>query len=190
MMALAANIFFAVTDASCQNSFSVYHFSRTLPANGICYNSKSMIRQFNIQDAQYCCNLIHNCIREDLSISDSLRKKLLEIETPQSMVERARLFYVAVYEQGSGIQGIAGLDLNEIRLLCVAPECQRSGIGRALLKHITTMTPKYFFKELFVYSSVSAVDFYKSQGFVEKGQVSFNLGGEIMRTLFMILPLQ
>jgi N-acetylglutamate synthase-like GNAT family acetyltransferase len=144
-----------------------------------------MIRQFNTQDAQSCCHLVHNCIRQDLSISDSLRKKLLEFETPQSMVERSKLFYVAVHESGSRITGIAGLDLNEIRLLCVSPECQRSGIGRDLLNHITAMAPKILFKDLFVYSSISAVDFYKSQGFVENGPVSFDLGGETMRTVFM-----
>jgi N-acetylglutamate synthase-like GNAT family acetyltransferase len=144
-----------------------------------------MIRPFNTQDAQSCCSLIRNCIRQDLSISDSLRKKLLGFETPQSMIERAKLFYMAVYESGSQITGIAGLDLNEIRLLCVSPECQRSGIGRDLLKHITAMAPKNFFRDLFVYSSIPAVDFYKSQGFVENGPVSFDLGGETMRTVFM-----
>jgi N-acetylglutamate synthase-like GNAT family acetyltransferase len=147
-----------------------------------------MIRQFEVQDAQSCCDLMHKCIREDFSISDSLREKLLEVETPQSMVERSRLFYVAVYESESRIVGIAGLDLNEIRLLCVSPECRRSGLGRDLLKHITALAPKSFFKDLFVYSSISAVDFYKSRGFVEKGPVSFNLGGEIMRTVFMSCP--
>jgi len=107
---------------------------------------------------------------------------------PQSMEERARLFYVAVYESESQIAGVAGLDLNEIRLLYVSPEHRRSGIGRALLKHIAAMAPGDFFKDLFVYSSTFAVDFYKSQGFVEEGPVSFNIGGEIMRTVFMTCP--
>jgi ribosomal protein S18 acetylase RimI-like enzyme len=104
------------------------------------------------------------------------------------MEERARLFYLAVYESESRITGLVGLDLNEIRLLYVSPEHQRSGIGRALLRHIATMAPRDLFKDLFVYSSIAAVDFYKSQGFIEKGPVSFDMGGEIMRTIFMTCP--
>ncbi len=144
-----------------------------------------MIRQFNPQDAPSCYNLIHNCISEDSSLSAAVRRKLLESETPQSMEERARFFYVAVHESESRITGLAGLDLNEIRLMYVSPEHRRSGIGRALLGHIAAMAPKAFFKDLFVYSSIAAVDFYRSQGFVAKGSVSFDIGGEIMRTMFM-----
>jgi GNAT superfamily N-acetyltransferase len=147
-----------------------------------------MIRQFYSQDAQSCCSLIHNCIDADPSLSASLREKLLESETPQSVEERARLFYVAVYESESRILGVAGLDLNEIRLLYVSPRHRRSGIGRALLKHIAAMAPKDFFKDLFVYSSTPAVDFYKSQGFIEEGPVLFNIDGEIIRTIFMTCP--
>jgi N-acetylglutamate synthase-like GNAT family acetyltransferase len=147
-----------------------------------------MIRQFRPQDAKSCCSLVRNCIDTDFSLTESLRKNLLDSETPQSMEERARLFYVAVYESESGISGIAGLDLNEIRLLHVSPERQRSGIGRDLLTHIAAITPKDFFKDLFVYSSITAVDFYKSQGFTEVGPVSFNIGGEPMRTVFMTRP--
>jgi ribosomal protein S18 acetylase RimI-like enzyme len=157
-------------------------------AGNLLYNSRSMIRQFHPQDAKSCCSLIHNCIEADPSLSASLRERLLESETPQSMEERARLFYVAVYESGSRILGVAGLDLNEIRLLYVSPEHQRSGLGRALLKHIASMAPRDFFKDLFVYSSTAAVDFYRSQGFVEEGPVSFNIGGEIIRTVFMTCP--
>jgi ribosomal protein S18 acetylase RimI-like enzyme len=104
------------------------------------------------------------------------------------MEERARLFYIAVYESESRVLGIAGLDFNEIRLLYVLPEYRRSGIGRSLLRHVAAMAPKDFFKDLFVYSSIAGVAFYKSQGFVEKGLVPFNIGGEIMDTIFMTCP--
>jgi N-acetylglutamate synthase-like GNAT family acetyltransferase len=95
-----------------------------------------MIRQFQPEDAVACCALIHACLANDSSISSALREKLLSSETPQSMEERAKLFYVAVYQSGNRILGVAGLDMNEIRLLCVSPERRRSGIGRILLQHI------------------------------------------------------
>jgi N-acetylglutamate synthase-like GNAT family acetyltransferase len=108
-------------------------------------------------------------------------------ETPQNMNECARLFYVAVYEEENRILGIAGLDLNEVRLLCVLPERQRAGIGRALLDHIKTMAPGLLFADIFVYSSIQAAGFYKACGFSEKGAFAFNLGGETLPTIFMTL---
>ncbi len=123
-------------------------------------------------------------------MSPGLLKKLRKAETPQSMEERARLFYVAVYEDTQRILGIVGLDLNEIRILCVAPGYQRSGIGRALLDHIRPMVPKALFPDVFVYSSPEGKEFYKALGFLEKGPVEFSIDGEQMPAIFMILPLE
>ena len=111
------------------------------------------------------------------------------METPQSMVERSRLYYVAVYEEEDRITGIAGLDMNEVRLLCVLPESQRSGIGRALFEHIRAMVPGSLFKEMFVYSSIQAAGFYRTCGFVEKGPFVFDVDGEALPTVFMACPI-
>lgn len=105
------------------------------------------------------------------------------------MEERARLFYVAVFEAENRILGIAGLDMNEIRLLCVSPEHRRQGIGKALLQHLRAMVPGMLFSDLFVYSSLEGRDFYRSCGFEEKGLVSFDVAGEKLPTIFMTLPL-
>jgi N-acetylglutamate synthase-like GNAT family acetyltransferase len=147
-----------------------------------------VIRSFRSEDAGSCCSLIHDCLAADTSLSIALRKKLLDSETPQAMEERSRLFYLAVYELESSIVGIAGLDLNEIRLLHVSPGRRRSGIGRSLFNHIAAMVPGGFFKEIFVYSSPSAVNFYKSLGFIEKGETIFDIEGEPLATVFMTRP--
>ena len=144
-----------------------------------------MIRQFRTEDASSCCRLIHACLQSDSSLPLSLRKKIRNSETPENMAERARLFYVAVFESEGQILGIAGLDMNEVRLLCVSPMHHRRGIGRILLEHIKTMVPKELFSDVFVYSSLQAVNFYKACGFMEKGCFSFELGGEPLRTIFM-----
>jgi N-acetylglutamate synthase-like GNAT family acetyltransferase len=144
-----------------------------------------MIRQFRPQDAPACCRLIHACLESDLSLSPTLRRKMSSAETPENMNERARLFYVTVYEEENRILGIAGLDLNEVRLLCVFPERQRAGIGRALLDHIKTMAPGFLFADIFVYSSIQAAGFYKACGFSEKGTFTFYFGGEALPTIFM-----
>jgi GNAT superfamily N-acetyltransferase len=147
-----------------------------------------MIRQFRPEDSKPCCHLIQTCLGSEPSISPSLLKTLQEIESPQTMLERARLFYLAVYELESEIVGLAGLDLNEIRLMYVDPCHWRIGIGKALLNHLAAMTPASFFAEIFVYSSLAAVDFYKAQGFNEKDPMLFNIGGETIRTIFMTRP--
>jgi N-acetylglutamate synthase-like GNAT family acetyltransferase len=149
-----------------------------------------MIRQFRPEDALACCTLIHACLAEDNSLSPGLREKLLSSETPQTMVERSRLFYVAIYESENGILGIAGLDMNEIRLLFVSPEHRRSGIGRALLDFIQSMVPGILFQDIFVYSSLAGREFYKARGFIEKGPVNFEVDGEPLRTIFMSRPIR
>jgi N-acetylglutamate synthase-like GNAT family acetyltransferase len=149
-----------------------------------------MIRQFRFEDARACSALIHACLAKDPSLSPGLREKLLISETPQAMEERSRLFYVVVDESEEGILGIAGLDMNEIRLLCVAPEQRRKGIGRALLAHIQKMVPGILFPDIFVYSSMEGRSFYRACGFVEKGPVDFAIDGEQLRTVFMVLRLR
>jgi GNAT superfamily N-acetyltransferase len=148
-----------------------------------------MIRQFQPADAEHCSRLIHFCLAGDFSISSVLRGKLRGSETPQTMAERARLFYVAVYELEDQILGVAGLDMNEIRLLCVSPEYRRRGIGRSLLQHLLGMVPGILFPDIFVYSSEEGKDFYRACGFAEKGAVNFDIDGEQLRTCFMTFPL-
>jgi len=149
-----------------------------------------MIRQFRPEDAKACCSLIHECLANDSSLSPRLREQLQSSETPESVKERAKLFYVSVYELNGRILGIAGLDLNEIRILCVSPANRRSGIGRALLEFIQSMVPGVLFPDLFVYSSIQGRNFYKACGFVEKGPVSFDINGEQLHTFFMTFPLR
>jgi GNAT superfamily N-acetyltransferase len=144
-----------------------------------------MIRQFRPQDAQECCRLIHACLESDPSLSPELRRLLLSAETPESVNERARLFYMAVQEEEDRIVGIAGMDLNEIKLLCVLPERQGTGIGRALLNHLKTMAPGFLFADIFVYSSIKAAGFYKANGFSEKGSFAFAIDGDTLPTVFM-----
>jgi N-acetylglutamate synthase-like GNAT family acetyltransferase len=108
-------------------------------------------------------------------------------ETPQTMLERARLYYIAVCESKDRIQGLAGLDMNEIRLMHVSPDMRRHGIGRALLDHLITMVPGILFSDIFVYASIDAVGFYRACGFLENGFYCFDFGGAQLQTVFMTL---
>ncbi len=147
-----------------------------------------MIRQFKPEDAPSCCRLIHECLDIDPSLSPTLREKTRNVETPSAIEERARLFYVAVYESENRILGVAGLDMNEIRLLYVSPEYQRRGIGRAIIEHFRPMVPGILFPDIFVYATTQAVGFYKACGFTEKGPFCFDIDGERLPTIFMTSP--
>jgi len=149
-----------------------------------------MIRNFIPEDAVACTELIRACIESDRSIPGTLRDKMVRAESPDSMLERSRLFFTAVYESDSRITGIAGLDMNEIRILCVSPDHQRRGIGRALLEHLAGMVPSALFPDIFAYVATGAVPFYKAAGFSEKGPMAFAFEGDRLQTIFMVRPVR
>jgi GNAT superfamily N-acetyltransferase len=153
-------------------------------------NAGPVIRAIDAGDASRCCELVRACIRRDPSIPGDLREFLLAAETPQTMAERARLFYVAVLESDGSVSGLGGLDLNEIRILCVAPERQGRGLGRRLLRHLEGMVPPFLFKETFVYASLSAAGFYQLHGYQPRGEHLFHIGGRELRTMFMAKGLE
>jgi GNAT superfamily N-acetyltransferase len=144
-----------------------------------------MIRQFQSRDAACCSTIIQACLEGDPSYSLPLLEKIRSTETAQAMIERARLFYVVVCQLKNEIVGVAGLDLNEIRLLYVSPKHRKRGIGSDLLVHMKSMVPGFLFSDIFVYSSLQAVGFYAACGFIEKGPYIYDLAGEPLKTVFM-----
>lgn len=148
------------------------------------------IRPIRPEDAVPCCQIVRECLERDLSISRELRRELLIVESPESILERARRFYVEVFEGTEGIVGMGGIDLNEIRILCVAPTCQGRGIGRQLLRHLEGMVPPALFKEIFVYASPQAAAFYQSGGYEARGEHVFPVAGHGLNTIFMVKRLE
>lgn len=147
-----------------------------------------MIRQFRADDAPACCSLIRECIGRDPQLSATLREKLCRSESTEAMIERAHLFYVAVYDLSGPIVAVGGLELNEIRLLYVSPGHQGKGFGKVLLEHLESMVPAMLFADIFVYSTFSAVDFYRTHGFAAGGEFAIDIGGEQLMTVFMTKP--
>ncbi len=144
-----------------------------------------MIRQFQPEDAEACSNIIRTCIGVDAGLSETVREKLLRSETPKAMLDRARMYYVAVHQSEAGLAAVGALDLNEIRLLYVSPEHQGRGIGGNLLAHLESMVPPAIFSDIFVYSSPGAVGFYEGRGFRNRGRHPFIVEGEELPTVFM-----
>jgi GNAT superfamily N-acetyltransferase len=144
-----------------------------------------MIAQFKPEDARACSDLIRACIDADASIQPEVRRIVLRRESPEAMVERARLFYVVVYRSEFGVTGVGGVDLNEIRLLYVSPPYQRRGIGRALLTHLEEMVPSALFPDVFTYSTAAAEGFYRACGYGSGGRHPFDFEGHELQTVFM-----
>ena len=144
-----------------------------------------MIRQFRAEDAQACCELIHACVQLDPQMPAALQERICRAETPEAILHRAGSFYVVVYDSDEGILGVAGFDMNEVRLLYVTPNHQGRGIGGQLLAHLESMVPSTPFAEIFVYSTFAAVDFYRSHGFAAGGEHVFDFEGESLATVFM-----
>ncbi|MBI4471647.1 MAG: GNAT family N-acetyltransferase [Acidobacteria bacterium] len=150
------------------------------------YRASKMIRQFKPEDAQACLEVICDCIRQDGTLSTPLRDQLVRAETAESIAERARLYYLAVWEKDDCVVGLAGLDMNEIRLLFVAPDHQGQGIGRELLQYLESMVPPAMFSDIFVYSTLAAERFYRAHGYQSRGEQVFDIHGQPLRTIFMV----
>jgi len=143
------------------------------------------IRQFQPQDAQPCHRIVCDCLRQDASLTPVWKESLLCNQSPANLLEYARLVYLAVYQVANQPAGVGGIDLNEIRLLFVAPEYQRRGIGSALLGHLETFVPPALFGDVFVYSVPGAEGFYRAHGYRPKGDYRFMVGTTAMPTIFM-----
>jgi GNAT superfamily N-acetyltransferase len=143
------------------------------------------IRQFQLEDAAACSRIVRACVEMDPLTPLQVKEALLHVESPAVMQDRARQFYIAVCMLDATVAGVGGVDLNEIKLLFVAPEHQRQGIGGSLLRHLEAWIPPALFGDIFVYSSAGAVDFYRSHGYQPGGEHRFSLGSCSMATVFM-----
>ncbi len=143
------------------------------------------IRQFQPDDAAASAGVLQACIRLDLTIPQAAREELVQIESPAAMIEHSRLYYLAVCALDEKIVGVAGLDMNEIRLLFVDPGHQRLGIGTRLLRHLEGFVPPALFCDVFVYAAPGAVGFYRLHGYEPKGAHGFKIAGETVPTVFM-----
>lgn len=148
------------------------------------------IRQFQTEDAKACSDLVRACIKLDPLMPSGAREELVRAESPEVMCERARLFYVAVCILAGAVAGVGGIDMNEIRLLFVAPEHQHKGIGGSLLRHLEAMAPPALFADIFVYSSPGAVGFYRVHGYESGGGHVFAVGDKTVPTIFMTKKLR
>ncbi len=143
------------------------------------------VRQFRPEDAEDCSRLVCSCLDQDGSLSESARQALVQLESPAAMRERAMLFYLAVHAGETGILGIGGVEMNEIRLVYVHPAHRRLGVGRALLGHLEALIPPALFGDVFVYALPEAAGFYRANGYRAGGEHVFTFRDVSIPTIFM-----
>jgi GNAT superfamily N-acetyltransferase len=145
-----------------------------------------VVRPLRPADAAACSALVRACIERDSALPAALRAELAQGERPETMLERARLYYVAVCAMEGRPAGVGAIDWNEIRMLCVAPDLQRRGIGSLMLQHLEAMVPPALFREIFVYASPSASGFYARNGYEARGRHAFRIDRYEIETVFMV----
>lgn len=145
-----------------------------------------VVRALRPADAAACSALVRACIERDPALPAALRAAAAQGERPETMLERARLYYVAVCELDGALAGSGAIDWNEIRMLCVDPDLRRRGIGSLVLRHLEAMVPPALFREIFVYASPSASGFYARSGYEARGRHAFRIDRYEIETVFMV----
>ena len=81
---------------------------------------------------------------------------------------KQRLTFVALFNEE--VVGTGSLQGSELKSLFVSPELLRKGVGGTLVSELENVAAEQGLRQLSVSSSLSAVSFYSSLGYVEKSR--------------------
>jgi N-acetylglutamate synthase-like GNAT family acetyltransferase len=125
------------------------------------------IKRFKKRDAILVHEIIKDCI-QNVPVGKHTQKGIqlqIEANSPEHLIERSKSirYFVAVID--NEVIGICGYDSEKIHTLFISPEYQRRGYGKLLLKKILHEAKRDGLRRIIVWSTVFAVNFYKSFGF-------------------------
>jgi len=145
------------------------------------------IRETHSNDAKAISQVIVAAVRESngQNYAASIIESVVTNFTPERVIELLgqRLVFVALL--GDKIVGTGALDGNTVRSLFIAPQQQRKGIGKALMRRVEETALQHGIETLLVPSSLTAESFYARLGYCLLRE---QLHGE-ERTLIMTKPL-
>lgn len=146
-----------------------------------------LIRPARRNDAPGISHVIITALRETNArdYSDAVIARVERSFAPTRVLDLLARRLTLVATKGDDIIGTAGLDGRVVRTVFIRPECQRRGIGRALMVRIERAAIENGVAVLAVHSSVSAEPFYAKLGF---NAVRDSYYGE-ERTIVMERPL-
>ena len=132
-----------------------------------------------IQNTLYVSNTGEYSVEEIRSLA-----RTYTLSAVEAMDRRSGIW---VHESGGRINGVVCLDGDMLQALFVAPDRQRSGIGRLLVAFASAKARASGSPHLRVPASLTAVDFYRAVGFTSQGPGRTN--GNV-RVLWMIKSLK
>ena len=132
-----------------------------------CIIYRMTIRRFRNRDAVAVSELIVENLK-NVNIhdySDELINALATYKTPQQVLDSAGKSDAFVAEENSVILGVVMLKGNEIINMFVHMQAQGKWVGQALMNCVENLAKTLYISELIVYSSITAVEFYKKCGY-------------------------
>jgi N-acetylglutamate synthase-like GNAT family acetyltransferase len=125
------------------------------------------IRPFKKEDAVPIHGIIKDCFH-NIPVGKHTQKGIrmqIKANSPEKLIERSKdiRYFVAVID--GKVIGICGYDTRKIHTCFISPKYQKKGYGTLLLKKILDEAKKDGIKQMSVWSTVFAVDFYTSAGF-------------------------
>ncbi|WP_313128787.1 GNAT family N-acetyltransferase [Anaerocolumna sp.] len=113
---------------------------------------------------------------QTLLLRDKIMRKPLGLSIKNddlSYEQQAAVFAVFDGETilGTGVLIFEGEATAKVRFLCVEPNLQKSGIGRAILESMEKRSLQHGIKKICLESRVTAKDFYKKLGYQEYGEI-------------------
>lgn len=99
--------------------------------------------------------------------------------------------HIWVIDDGKEIQGFCDLSLKnkEIRGLYLTPEVKGKGLGKIMLNKALNLARSRGVKDLKLSSTITAADFYRSQGFVGDTLTSHEIGGKKIECFDMTMQM-
>ena len=130
-----------------------------------------MIRAFREGDEHAWCEVINENLLK-INSKDYPREVIIILllsNTPEQALIKVGERVMLVAEVDGKIVGTVSLTIDgEVKNLFVKPSSHANGVGRELLTAIEKEAVKQGFSKLFLYSSVSAQEFYGKTGYAEQ----------------------
>jgi N-acetylglutamate synthase-like GNAT family acetyltransferase len=122
-----------------------------------------IIREFKNKDAEELSHLIIQNL-ETVNIKDYPREAidaLIPKNKPERLIEKSKNRILLVAEENNHVIGTASLVDNEVKSVFVDTKLHKQGIGKKLMQSIEDIAKKKGIKHLFLFASLTAVEFYK-----------------------------
>jgi len=126
-----------------------------------------VIRRFRANDADNVSHIIRRCLLE-VNIKDypkEVIEHMYDYFSPGNLVEISTRRRMYVFVQDNEIQGTGSLKDNNVRSVFVNPDFHNLGIGKELMKHLERLVKRSGYRTIELFSSVTALDFYKKLGY-------------------------